>query len=116
MLLKRQFERLLLSPADLEPLRDDFRVVGVFNPGVIMVNGEVILMVRVAERPTRTSRRLHGAAALVTPDWSGNRLGCGRCPRSGRPTGCQTKGRWTGAVDVHLASTHRALRGWAIRA
>ena len=28
MLLKRHFERLLLSPSDLKPLRDDFQVVG----------------------------------------------------------------------------------------
>ena len=51
MLLKRHFERLLLSPSDLTPLRDDFEVVGVFNPGAIKVEGEVFLLVRVAERP-----------------------------------------------------------------
>ena len=51
MILKRHFERLLLSPGDLEPLRDDFEVVGVFNPGAIIVGNEVILLVRVAERP-----------------------------------------------------------------
>jgi predicted GH43/DUF377 family glycosyl hydrolase len=51
MVLQRHFERLLLSPADLKPLRDDFEVVGVFNPGAITVQGEVILLVRVAERP-----------------------------------------------------------------
>ena len=39
MLLKRHFERLLLSPSDLTPLRDDFEVVGVFNPGAINVEG-----------------------------------------------------------------------------
>jgi predicted GH43/DUF377 family glycosyl hydrolase len=65
VLLKRQFERLLLSPSDLEPLRDDFQVVGVFNPGAIKVGGEVILMVRVAERP---SERRPGYTAL--PRWS----------------------------------------------
>jgi beta-1,2-mannobiose phosphorylase / 1,2-beta-oligomannan phosphorylase len=51
MLLRRHFERLLLSPADLMPLHDDFEVVGVFNPGAIVASGEVILLVRVAERP-----------------------------------------------------------------
>jgi beta-1,2-mannobiose phosphorylase / 1,2-beta-oligomannan phosphorylase len=65
VLLKRQFERLLLSPSDVEPLRDDFHVVGVFNPGAIKVDGEVILMVRVAERP---SERRQGYTAL--PRWS----------------------------------------------
>ena len=58
MLLKRHFERLLLSPSDLKPLRDDFQVVGVFNPGAILVDGEVILLVRVAERPARSARGL----------------------------------------------------------
>src|SRR6516164_8493310 len=51
MLLKRHFERLLLRPADLEPSRDDFEVVGVFNPGAIVAGDEVVLLVRVAERP-----------------------------------------------------------------
>ncbi|MGC8640386.1 MAG: glycoside hydrolase family 130 protein [Isosphaeraceae bacterium] len=58
MPLKRLFERLLLRPADIKPSRDDFEVVGVFNPGAINVNGEVILLVRVAERP-RESRPGH---------------------------------------------------------
>ena len=65
MLLKRQFERLLLSPSDLKPLRDDFQVVGVFNPGAIMVDGEVILLVRVAERP-----REKRAGYTALPRWS----------------------------------------------
>jgi beta-1,2-mannobiose phosphorylase / 1,2-beta-oligomannan phosphorylase len=65
MLLKRRFERLLLSPSDLTPLREDFQVVGVFNPGAILVDGEVILLVRVAERP-REARAGHTAL----PRWS----------------------------------------------
>ncbi len=51
MLLHRHFERLLLGPADLKPSHDDFEVVGVFNPGAIVAGDEVILLVRVAERP-----------------------------------------------------------------
>jgi predicted GH43/DUF377 family glycosyl hydrolase len=51
MPLQRLFERLLLRPADINPSRDDFEVVGVFNPGAVSVKGEVILLVRVAERP-----------------------------------------------------------------
>jgi predicted GH43/DUF377 family glycosyl hydrolase len=65
VLLKRQFERLLLSPSDLKPLRDDFQVVGVFNPGAILVDGEVVLMVRVAERP-----REKRAGYTALPRWS----------------------------------------------
>jgi predicted GH43/DUF377 family glycosyl hydrolase len=51
MLLERRFERLLLKPADLGPSREDLEVVGVLNPGAIVANGEVVLLVRVAERP-----------------------------------------------------------------
>lgn len=51
MLLKRQFEKLLLRPEDLEPSRPDFEVVGAFNPGAIRAGDEVVLLVRVAERP-----------------------------------------------------------------
>ena len=50
MPLKRLFERWS-CPADLEPSRGDFEVVGVFNPGAVRVKDEVILLVRVAERP-----------------------------------------------------------------
>jgi len=42
---------LLLGPGDVAPSRDDFEVVGVFNPGAAVVDGEVVLLVRVAERP-----------------------------------------------------------------
>lgn len=51
MVLPRLFEKLLLTPADLEPSRDDFEVVGAFNPGVIRAGDEVMMLVRVAERP-----------------------------------------------------------------
>jgi predicted GH43/DUF377 family glycosyl hydrolase len=77
MLLKRHFERLLLRPADLEPSRDDFEVVGVFNPGAIRAGGEVVLLVRVAERPrerrpgfTASPRWLPGEG--LTIDWLSN--------------------------------------------
>lgn len=64
MLLKRHDERLLLSPADLKPLRDDFEIAGVFNPGAISANGEVVLLVRVAERP-----RERRAGFVGLPRW-----------------------------------------------
>jgi beta-1,2-mannobiose phosphorylase / 1,2-beta-oligomannan phosphorylase len=51
MLLKRHFEQLLLRPSDLEPSREDFEVVGAFNPGAAVAGGKVVLLVRVAERP-----------------------------------------------------------------
>jgi predicted GH43/DUF377 family glycosyl hydrolase len=74
MLLKRHDERLLLTPADLKPLRDDFEVAGVFNPGAISTNGEVVLLVRVAERPQERRAGFMGlprwdTRAGLTIDW-----------------------------------------------
>jgi beta-1,2-mannobiose phosphorylase / 1,2-beta-oligomannan phosphorylase len=64
MILRRHFERLLLSPRDLGPSRDDFEVVGAFNPGAIVAGNEVILLVRVAERP-----RQHRPGFTASPRW-----------------------------------------------
>ncbi len=50
--MKRLFEKRLLGPEDLKPSRDDFEVVGVFNPGAVRSpSGAIFLLVRVAERP-----------------------------------------------------------------
>ncbi len=51
MTLPRLATHLLLRPEDVPPSRDDFEVVGVFNPGVMRLHGEIVLLVRVAERP-----------------------------------------------------------------
>jgi beta-1,2-mannobiose phosphorylase / 1,2-beta-oligomannan phosphorylase len=41
----------ILVPSQLAPSRSDFEVVGVFNPGVIQVGDETVLLLRVAEAP-----------------------------------------------------------------
>ncbi len=51
MTVPRRATRLLLRPEDVPPSRDDFEVVGVFNPGASRVENDVVLLVRVAERP-----------------------------------------------------------------
>src|SRR5947209_457522 len=51
MTIRRLSTRLLLKPSDVPPSRDDFEVVGVFNPGAVRAGDEVVLLVRVAERP-----------------------------------------------------------------
>ena len=51
MPLSRLFEKLLFRPSDLDSSREDFQVVGVFNPGAVRVGDEVVLLVRVAESP-----------------------------------------------------------------
>ena len=52
-MIERQFDACLLRPADVPPSREDFEVVGVFNPGAVATGhgDEVLLLVRVAERP-----------------------------------------------------------------
>jgi len=76
-MLRRLNQRLLLRPEDVKPTRDDFEVIGAFNPGAVAVNGEVVLLVRVAERP---AERRHGWTPLprwdpdarLTVDWVEN--------------------------------------------
>lgn len=52
-MLKRLDTRCLLTPEDIPPTRDDFEVIGVFNPGGIRLpDGSIVLLARVAERPT----------------------------------------------------------------
>ena len=41
----------IIEPKDVTPSRDDFEIIGVLNAGVTRFQDEVILLVRVAERP-----------------------------------------------------------------
>ena len=41
----------ILTPNMVRPSRPDFEVVGVFNPGVVRVDGETVLLLRIAEAP-----------------------------------------------------------------
>jgi len=50
-MVRRLFNKCLLRPEDLSPSRDNLEVVSVFNPGAIALGDEVVLIVRVAERP-----------------------------------------------------------------
>jgi predicted GH43/DUF377 family glycosyl hydrolase len=74
MTIRRLSTRLLLSPEDVPPSRDDFEVVGVFNPGAVQVENEVVLLVRVAERPRERRPGFTGLprwdpASGLTIDW-----------------------------------------------
>jgi predicted GH43/DUF377 family glycosyl hydrolase len=51
MTVRRLSTRLLLGPGDVPASREDFEVVGVFNPGAVHAGDEVVLLARVAERP-----------------------------------------------------------------
>lgn len=62
------FDRLknnpLLSPKDLSPTRSDMEILCTFNPGAVRVGDEILLLVRVAEKPVN----LDGELATVIFD------------------------------------------------
>ncbi|WP_146576874.1 glycoside hydrolase family 130 protein [Neorhodopirellula pilleata] len=49
-MIETRSNSLLLKPSDIQPSRDDFEVVGVFNPAVAMIGDELYMLARVAER------------------------------------------------------------------
>ncbi|MBN1457160.1 MAG: glycoside hydrolase family 130 protein [Sedimentisphaerales bacterium] len=51
MLVERFPENPLITPKDVKPSRSDYQVVGAFNAGTAIYNDEIILLLRVAERP-----------------------------------------------------------------
>lgn len=51
MEILRHSKNPLIKPSDVKPLHDGFEVIGAFNAGTAMINGEIILLLRVAERP-----------------------------------------------------------------
>jgi predicted GH43/DUF377 family glycosyl hydrolase len=63
-MIKRVSETLLLRPQDLKPFSDDFKVIGVFNPGAVKVDDETVLLARVAETP-----RDHRPGFMGLPRW-----------------------------------------------
>src|SRR3989440_9991439 len=79
MTIRRLRTQLLLRPEDMPASRDDFEVVGVFNPGAVRVGNEVVLLVRVAERPRE---RRPGCTGLPRGDAAGG-LTADRGPRGG---------------------------------
>lgn len=52
----------IISPSDIAPSQKDFAVIGVFNAGVARLGDEVILLIRVAEKPiSRHPEIVHAA-------------------------------------------------------
>ena len=45
----------IIGPEDVKPSGDDFEVIGVFNAGVTRLKDQIILLLRVAERPINTN-------------------------------------------------------------
>ncbi len=74
MTIPRLYQQLLVRPADVPASRDDFEVIGTFNPGAVRTADEVLLLVRVAERPREQRPGQIGlprwdSAAGLTVDW-----------------------------------------------
>ena len=74
-MIPRQFTHCMLRPSDLKPSTQGYQVVGVFNPGVVKLrDDEIVLVVRVVEQPVETrehllaSPRLHADKGMVI-DW-----------------------------------------------
>ena len=51
MAIHRAAENPIIRPEEVRPSRPDFEIIGVFNAGVARYQNEVILLLRVAERP-----------------------------------------------------------------
>ena len=51
MSVERLAENPIIRPQDVPPSRPDWEVVGAFNPGAVIYGDEVLLLLRVAERP-----------------------------------------------------------------
>jgi predicted GH43/DUF377 family glycosyl hydrolase len=54
MTIVRAAENPLIQPQDVKPSRDDFEVIGTFNAAVARHGDDVVLLLRVAERPINT--------------------------------------------------------------
>jgi predicted GH43/DUF377 family glycosyl hydrolase len=68
MTVRRLATQLLLGPGDIAPSREDLEVVGVFNPGAVHNGDEVVLLVRVAERPRERRPGFTGLPRWDTAD------------------------------------------------
>jgi predicted GH43/DUF377 family glycosyl hydrolase len=74
----------VLTPAMVKPSRPGLEVVGVFNPGVLRVGDETILLLRVAEKPSGVAADEvvapiydHASRRLVTRAWKRSAPGIG---------------------------------------
>ncbi len=76
-MISRRFNACLVRPEDLEPSHESLEVVGTFNPGAVATDDDVVILVRVAERPRE---RRQGSTGLprwdphhgLTIDWVDN--------------------------------------------
>lgn len=115
MTVPRLSTHLLLRPEDVPASRPDFEVVGVFNPGAVRVGNEVVLLVRVAERP-----REKRSGFIASPRWEAGGLTVDWMPDAEwdviDPRVCRCKA--TGIIRLTFISHLRVVRcgeGRAVR-
>lgn len=70
-------ESLLLQPSDINPSHVGWQVVGVLNPGVAIVDNDLVMLARVAQRPAQdrtgmTALPRWGSYGELLVDWVGN--------------------------------------------
>ena len=115
MTVPRLSTRLLLGPEDVPPSRDDFEVVGVFNPGAVRAGDEVVLLVRGRAAPGAAAG-VHRPAAVGPGRRVDGRLGSRRGAGAGRSAGGPRKA--DGLVRLTFTSHLRVVRcgdGRAVR-
>lgn len=66
MKVYRYEENPIITPSDIKAHREDFEVIGVFNPGVAKYKDEIILLIRVAERPKNKDKNIYKAPIINT--------------------------------------------------
>src|SRR5688572_3709401 len=57
-MLVRNAANPLIRPQDIQASRSDFEVIGTFNAGAVQHGDEIMLLIRVAERPLQTSESI----------------------------------------------------------
>ena len=67
MFVERYEKNPIIRPKDVPPSRDDYEVVGAFNPGATIFNDEILLLLRVAER-AKDKADSEQVAPIVNPD------------------------------------------------
>lgn len=59
MLVERYTANPIIKPEDVKPSRKDFEVICAFNAGVVRFDNEVVLLVRIAERPLNFNPKVY---------------------------------------------------------
>ncbi len=80
MSIVRLDENPLIRPADVKPSREDFEVICVFNAGATRLGDEILLLLRVAERPSASPEEV--VAPILHPDDSSRGIQLLRVARS----------------------------------